>query len=163
MLVYRLAATRYINDLSGEGASINGSRWTPVGVPVVYASENRALASLEYYVHGQISLRIRSTQLATIDIPDSGYKCINTAALPGDWRAYPAPDDLQDIGAEWIKSGELILKVPSVLIPDEYNYILNAAHSGMKNVKISSAEDFVFDSRLLIVHMRQARFKDKKK
>jgi RES domain-containing protein len=150
MLVYRIAKSNYINDLSGEGSRIVGGRWTPVGTPAVYAAENRALAALEFYGHVKSSLVFPPLKLATIDIPDDYVDIheIDISALPLYWKNYPAPDELQDVGVEWIKSGELILKVPSVQVPNECNYILNVAHLNMKRVKVISVQDFKYDPRL---------------
>lgn len=150
MLVYRIAVSKYINDLSGEGARIGGSRWTPVGTPAIYTAENRALAALEFYSHVKSTLVFPPLKLATILIPDGGTFVheIDISALPPYWKDYPAPEELQNISAEWIKSGKLILKVPSVQVPSEYNYILNPVLRGMKKVRIISVQDFKYDSRL---------------
>jgi RES domain-containing protein len=64
------------------------------------------------------------------------------------WKDYPPPDELQNIGTGWILSGEFILKVPSVQVPNEYNYILNATHPDIKKVVVTSVEVFSYDVRL---------------
>jgi RES domain-containing protein len=149
MFVYRIAKSKFVRDLSGEGTRIYGSRWTPAGISVIFTSENRALAALEFYVHGKSSFPISSVSLATIEIPlDATIRKIDVTDLPLDWKYYPAPEELEGIGIEWIKSGELILRVPSVQVPHEFNYVLNAAHSDMKQVSIISVIDFNYDSRL---------------
>ena len=150
MLVYRIAKLKYINDLSGEGPRIGGSRWTSVGTPVVYVAENRALAALEFYGHVKSSLVFPPLKLATIKIPaNAAIRKVDIPNLPTYWKDYPPPDELQNIGTEWILSGEFILKVPSVQVPNEYNYILNATHPDIKKVAVISVEDFSYDLRLI--------------
>ena len=150
MLLYRIAKSKYINDLSGEGPRLGGSRWTSVGTPVVYVAENRALAALEFYGHVKSSLVFPPLKLATIEIPDTvSIRKIDISGLPPYWKDYPPPDELQDIGTGWILSGEFILKVPSVQVPNEYNYILNAAHPDIKKVVVTAVEDFRYDVRLI--------------
>ncbi len=149
MLVYRIAKSKFIHDLSGEGTRIYGSRWSPRGIPVVFAAENRALAALEFYVHAKSSLALFSVSLATLEIPDGlSIRKIDISDLPPDWKNYPAPEELQDIGSGWIKSGELILTAPSVQVPHECNYILNTAHPDMKRVSVKAVVDFKYDHRL---------------
>jgi RES domain-containing protein len=150
MLVYRIAKLKYINDLSGEGPRIGGSRWTSVGTPVVYVAENRALAALEFYGHVKSSLVFPPLKLATIEIPaNAAVRKVDIPNLPKYWKDYPPPDELQNIGTGWILSGEFILKVPSVQVPNEYNYILNATHPDIKKVVVISVEDFSYDLRLI--------------
>ena len=146
---YQITKSKYANDLSGEGSRLYGSRWTPKGIPVVYVSENRALAALEFYVHGKSAFPFHSFKLVSLDIPiNASIYVIDLGDIPPNWRKYPAPTELQKIGTDWVKSGGFILKIPSVQIPNEYNYVLNAAHPDMKSVKVISVEDYNFDPRL---------------
>ena len=71
MIVYRISKTKNIKDLSGTGARIFGGRWNNKGVSIIYASESRALATLEYLVHVPLSLMPTDLSLAAIKIPDS--------------------------------------------------------------------------------------------
>lgn len=88
-----------------------------------------------------------------ISVPDSDsmIKTIGTNALPKNWRKFEAYSKLQEIGSDWISSKEtLILKVPSAVIPQEYNYVINTEHPDFKeNVLLVRTENYFWDERLL--------------
>ena len=150
--VYRIAKSAYIRDLSGKGAELYGGRWSPKGVPVVYASENRALAALEFLgrMQGPLSKAQRiPLSIASIEVPDNSIHTIATASLPGNWRQYPAPAALQNVGLKWINAGAfLLIKVPSVHVQQEYNILINPHHPDMATVRIIDVEPFIYDPRL---------------
>jgi RES domain-containing protein len=136
------------NVFDGEGARLYGGRWNSVGVSMVYASEHQSLAALEVRVHiDRISMR----QL---------YKCFAFQfderlmqlfhdPLPKDWTQEPPPLSLQRVGDNWVKSGaSVILGVPSVIIPEELNYLINPRHPYFTKLKIEEPTDFAFDQRL---------------
>ena len=150
MIIYRISKTKNIKDLSGTGARICGGRWNNKGVNVIYASESRALATLEYLVHVPLSLIPTDISLASIRIPDSIVpKKILMSDLPKNWREYPAPSKLAKIGTDWVLKNEtLLLRVPSSVVKDEFNLLLNPFHADMKHVKISNIEAYKLDSRL---------------
>ncbi len=150
MVVYRIAKKRFITDLSGLGAKLYGGRWNPKGVSLVYTSESRALAILEYYVHADPAFLPMDVAIASIHIPDdASRKEILIGDLPPDWREYPAPAELAGLGEEWSKSGEsLVLFVPSVVVPKELNVLINPGHSLIKEVAIIDVEAYSFDERL---------------
>jgi|WetSurMetagenome_2_1015567.scaffolds.fasta_scaffold151441_1 RES domain-containing protein len=148
---YRICDNKYSDDLSGQGAKIYGGRWNSKGTPIVYTSCTKALAVLELLVHASIYLLPQNLVLITISIPDkvkiNEYKI---KELPDNWRTYPAPVQTQMLGDDWIKSKEtLILKIPSVIIPSEYNFLLNPIHKDIKRIRIIKKEKFEFDKRLL--------------
>lgn len=148
MYLFRIAKTKYINDLSGVGARVYGGRWNEKGVAVVYTSESRALAALEFLVHTPMALAPKDLSIMTIHIPDSiKPKPIDLAHLPKNWDMHPAPDALAQIGSLWARSNaSLLLKVPSVLINEEHNIIINPNHPDFKHLKASS-DKFNFDDR----------------
>lgn len=150
MIVYRISKTKNIKDLSGTGARIFGGRWNNKGVSILYASESRALATLEYLVHVPLSLMPTDLSLASIKIPDSIVpKNILKSKLPKNWRDYPAPSRLAKIGSDWVLSNEtLLLRVPSAIVKDEFNILLNPAHGDMKRVKVVDVEKYTLDTRL---------------
>jgi RES domain-containing protein len=151
MKFFRLAKTRHIHDLLGNGARIAGGRWNEKGTAVLYVSESRALATVEYLVHVPIAIKPKDLSIATLEMPDSISKAMLTAAdLPPNWRAYPAPPELAKIGTEWVAAGlELLLFVPSAIVPGEANILINPAHPDMKTVRLLSVENYRFDERLL--------------
>jgi len=148
---FRIAKTRSIRDLSGTGAKLHGGRWNRKDVPVVYASENRSLATLEFLVHVPLSLLPNNLSLACLDIPeDIVVEQISIADLPKNWRDYPTPPELADLGSGWaIAMRSLLLRVPSVVVPDEFNLLINPKHPDMNKVALSSVESYMFDRRLL--------------
>ncbi len=151
MLAYRISKIHFARDLAGEGARLAGGRWNPVGIPVLYASESRALAALEYYVHIPAP-RILPRRLAIVsyEVPESvTTETVSIADLPADWRSYPAPPALQDLGREWVRRGRsFILRVPSAVMPEENNLIFNPAHPDIRLLTIKDVQDFEFDTRL---------------
>jgi RES domain-containing protein len=149
--VFRIAKTRSIRDLSGTGAKLHGGRWNRKDIPVVYASENRSLATLEFLVHVPLSLLPHSLSLACLDIPDDIVaEQISITDLPKNWRDYPAPPELADLGSEWaIAMRSLLLRVPSVVVVDEFNILINPKHPDKNRVSISGVESYLFDRRLL--------------
>jgi len=149
--VYRIAKSAYIRDLSGKGPELYGGRWSPKGLPVVYASETRALAALEFLgrMIGLSKTHRMPLSIASIEVPDNSVDAVATASLPRDWRQYPALTSLQNVGLKWINAGTfLLIKVPSVHVQQEYNILINPHHPDMASVKIVDVEPFIYDPRL---------------
>lgn len=152
MIVYRIGKTKYKNDLTGEGARLNGGRWNHILTPCVYTSESRALALLEYTVNVNIDDIPRALSITTIEIPDSGIEELKIADLPGNWTQIPAPISTKDFGTKFLKTGtNPVLKIPSSIILKEFNFILNPIHVDSKKFKIISIEDFVYDVRIKLI------------
>ncbi len=151
MHVYRITKTLYSQDLSGTGARLHGGRWNPKGISVVYSAESRALATVEYLVHVPISLMPRDLQMVTVYIPDwITPKTMVIADLPANWRDYPAPPELAELGTQWTRAQEtLLLRVPSAVVEQEWNVLLNPLHPDMPHVTMPQVEPYQFDSRLL--------------
>ena len=151
MLVYRIAKTKYIHDLSGTGARVYGGRWSNKGIGIIYTSENRALATVEYLVHVPLSIVPGDISIATLKIPDGiAPKEISISDLPANWRDYPAPPELAEIGTRWALANDtLLLRVPSAVVEHECNILINPSHPDMKHVSISRTERYSFDARLL--------------
>ncbi len=128
-----------------------GGRWNRKGIAVIYASENRALATVEYLVHVPISFSPGNLSIASITIPDRiKPKEIKVSDLPSNWRDYPAPPELAEIGTNWMsKKNSLLLRVPSAVVEHEFNILINPLHQDMKYVALSQIEDYKFDDRLL--------------
>ena len=151
MHVYRITKTLYSQDLSGTGARLHGGRWNPKGISVVYIAESRALATVEYLVHVPISLMPRDLRMVTLYIPDwITPKTIAISDLPANWRDYPAPPELAELGTQWTRAQEtLLLRVPSAVVEQEWNVLLNPLHPDMPHVTMPQVEPYQFDSRLL--------------
>ena len=150
MIVYRLATTEYKNDLTGTGAKIFGGRWNSTGVTVLYTTENISLAVLEILARADKYTIPENYHLIKIMIPDAAEPLsITKNKLKKGWK-----DDVgytRFIGDEFMKSNDaLLMKVPSAVVDEENNFILNTQHSDFKKVKITSTFLFHFDKRLFL-------------
>jgi len=151
MIVYRIAKTKHIHDLSGSGARSYGGRWNDKGIAVIYASESRALATVEYMVHVSLSIVPSHISIASIKIVDRiRPKEISASDLPANWRDYPPPSELATLGTHWALTNDtLLLRVPSAVVEQEFNILINPSHRDMRQVTISQIEEYKFDVRLL--------------
>ncbi|GAB2822392.1 RES family NAD+ phosphorylase [Ferruginibacter profundus] len=149
MIVYRISKARYKNDISGMGAKLYGSRWNTVGIAMLYTAENISLAVLETLVHLQEFEIPTDYWLLKIQIPDDGkMTSIENSKLKKQWQNDAGYT--QFIGSEFIKNNQsLILKVPSAVITDEHNYLVNPLHRNFAKAKIIDSKAFNFDNRLL--------------
>lgn len=149
MIVYRIGRTKYANDLTGEGARLNGGRWNNILTACIYTSESRALSLLEYTVNIHIDDIPRALSITTFKIPENNIFKLTIAELPGDWRTAPAPASAKDLGTQLLKKAEFaVIKVPSAVIPAEYNFLLNPAHKESSKFSIVDVQDFVYDVRI---------------
>ena len=150
MRVWRITRRAY-QALDGEGARLFGGRWNSEGVPVVYTSSTLSLAALEYLVHVQIEDVPDDLVSLEIDGPDDApVERIETFDLPDDWNQVPDHPACIDLGDAWAASSPgLVLRVPSAIIPHEWNVLLNPLHHEMTRVKVVAVREFAFDPRLL--------------
>lgn len=149
MVVHRISNCQHINDLSGKGAALWGGRWNSKDTHMVYAAGSAALALLEAVVHiGKIPEK--GYCMIALELPASKTGIVHPEKLPADWRKSPAPDYLKTIGDEFIATGKyLALRVPSVIMPEEHNFLLNPQHPDFKKVKITAQRMLTIDDRLL--------------
>jgi RES domain-containing protein len=151
MIVYRLSKSRYSADLTGKGAEKSGGRWNSKGVAMVYTSNSRALCTAEVAVHVPLGILPSDYELVTIEIPDDSVKEANIKDLPSDWRSFPHPDSTQKLGDSFVREGKfLVLKVPSVVVQGEYNFLINPIHKSAAKVRVVNREPFLFDKRFFI-------------
>lgn len=148
--LYRISTTEHINDLSGTGARIYGGRWNHAGYPVVYSSGSRSLAALEFLVHVPMALAPENLSIAELSIEkEVKRESITSRELPFNWRDYPAPEELANLGTKWVKArSSLLLDIPSAVVDKEVNTLINPLHPDMKKVFLAKVETFFFDSRL---------------
>lgn len=152
MIVYRLASAAYKDDLTGTGAKLYGGRWNSPGFPVVYTAENISLTVLEILVRvDKYSIPV-TYSLVKISFPDTATIIeIHEKKLKRNWEY-----DLgytQWMGDEFLKANEaLIMKVPSAVVPEENNYLLNPGHPDFKKIKITETDAYHFDKRLFITN-----------
>ncbi len=141
-------AKHALKAFDGEGARRYGGRWNRGGIAVVYISQSLALASLEEFVHlGDEGKKLKFVYFK-VEIPDN-IRIDQLTTLPGDWRNEPPSNSTQDMGTEWVKRNtSAVLKIPSAVVPIEFNYMLNIAHPDFKKIKIYDPVAFRFDPRM---------------
>lgn len=141
------------DDLSGKGAEITGGRWNDKGTPVVYTSANRALAALETIVHLNAGGLPLNRYLVEITIPDPVWdaaEVLDPASAPVGWDAEPASKTSSNFGTRWARSNaSLILRVPSVIVPEESNVLLNPRHPDIAQVTARKLRKWLYDPRTL--------------
>jgi RES domain-containing protein len=116
-------------DLSGKGAELTGGRWNAAGTPVVYTSANIALASLETLARLGLDTLPLNRYLVRIDVPDDVYDARTVLAPPPGWDAQPYGLPSIQAGTAWCRANATaLLEVPSVLVPEEANLLINPRH-----------------------------------
>jgi RES domain-containing protein len=147
---WRIVLERFSSDaFTGEGARLFGGRWNSPGQAVVYTASSRSLAVLEMLVHLDGPQLLSSYLLYETAFPDSLVTELAAGELPSDWRDDPAPRSTQSMGDGWLrKAASAVLRVPSVLIPEESNYLLNPNHPDFNSIRISAPQKFAFDPRM---------------
>ena len=146
MRAARLVAARFAAEaFTGEGAALNGGRWNPPGVAVVYVADSIALAALEILVHvdaAVLNARYVSFELA---IPASLIE-----VFPSSFASLSNSSAARTIGGRWVEDlRSAALSVPSAVVPQERNILLNPAHPDFARILIGEPELFSFDPRLL--------------
>ncbi|MBP4138572.1 RES family NAD+ phosphorylase [Flavobacterium geliluteum] len=152
MIVFRIEREKYLSTtLKGIGASMSeGYRWNSLNTRMVYTAESRALATLEVSVHLDLSEDLPIDRFyVEIEIPDEILiQEVNLEDLPEDWNAKPPIATTQMIGDDFIDYNEsAVLKVPSSIVPEEFNYLINPNHPDASKIKVLSTRKMIFDSR----------------
>lgn len=149
MEVYRVALARYADDLNGTGGLYTDGRWHRQGHRILYTAQSKSLAILERLVH--LSRRDFAVEhrCLTLLLPEQALADFPAGQLPAHWNSRRGPDELKQLGTQWLveKKG-LALRVPSVLVPGEYNILLNPTHPLMPEVRLMNNEPLLFDERL---------------
>jgi len=115
-------------------------------VAAVYASESRALATLEVLAGLQTNTPLSGYVLIPAEFDDALVVTIELEELPAKWRQNPPPSSTQRMGDRWIADGEsAVLRVPSALVPKEWNYVFNPRHPDFRSVKVGEQEPLSFD------------------
>lgn len=134
---------------TGAGARRYGGRWNSEGVVVVYAAESQSLAALEMLVHLDSSDILRYYIAIPVSFDSRLVIDMDVSSLPKNWKSSPVPRSVQAIGDAWVSSGKsAVLRVPSVLVPSESNFLLNPQHAEYANLVIGRPLRFDFDPRL---------------
>ena len=147
MELFRVTREKYQNDLSGNGAALNGGRWNELGYPSLYAANSRSLAILEVLVHLRQPQPPIDYRVVVLYVPDTmPAMTLTERQLPDNWKQNET--HTQQIGSQWLRSGEsLLLRIPSVIVRSEYTCLLNPTHELFANIQIIDTEPIEFDSQ----------------
>lgn len=148
--IWRVINNRYAHlGLSGEGARLYGGRWTSPGYPVIYCAQHLSLAILEILVHTERKQVLASYSKISLTISEAQVYRVSAAELPEKWAA-PFPGfDLQEIGDLWLRSQRsLVLQLPSVIVNEENNYLVNPHHPDFNALHAGAVEPVALDVRL---------------
>jgi len=150
MEVFRLTRKKHATQLSGKGAAKRGARWNSKGNEIIYTASNRALAMAEVAVHFSYAAVLDDYQMITIFIPDNLHiEQFDKSILSDNWLVHPPLESTKKIGDIFLKSNnKCLLKVPSAVVMDDYNVLINPKHKDFDNIKILDIKDFKFDMRL---------------
>jgi RES domain-containing protein len=119
-------------------------------MPIIYAAESQALAALEMLGHLEGRDLFHNYVLIPITIEDSLVRSVKLSELPGNWRSDPAPLQLKRVGDEWLQqAASPVLRVPSALLPQEHNFLLNTEHPAFSQLGFGDAVPFRFDPCLI--------------
>lgn len=146
------APTYEADDLSGKGAEITGGRWNAEGVPVLYTSPTQSLACLETIVHLGAGGLPLNRYLVKITVPAAVWglaASVSVSGLKVGWDAEPAGKVSIDYGSAWLKAAtEPLLLVPSVIVPDEQNVLINPRHPAAAQITARKIRKWLYDPRL---------------
>lgn len=147
MLIYRITKAQYADRLVASGGA---ARWNSRGRFVIYTAATRALACLENVVHRSGEGLQETFRVMVIDVPDELFiEAVMPDSLRVDWSAFESYGYCQQRGDDWLQRGEsAVLRIPSAIISQEWNYLLNPAHPDFSKIRLIQTEPFVFDSRI---------------
>lgn len=147
MILYRFSPKQFSSNISGEGARMHGGRWNSKGIAALYTSLNISLALLELLIHSTSHEEISNNQLTVIETTENNFDEIHISRLKHNWET--DDDYCKFIGDEFLKAkNTLLLKVPSAIISEEANIIINPTHKNFNKIKIAAIKPFHFDIRL---------------
>lgn len=150
MRVWRITKAKLALDTSCTLTKKYGGRWNPIGHAAFYAGTTVELCALESFVHltgrGQPPLA-----LVAIDLPETSALAVRppSTELPADWAALPVAAASQEFGKAWLTSlNQLLMLVPSAIVPEATNCVINPAHPEFAGIRLSIVRPFTFDARM---------------
>lgn len=149
--VWRITAPEYADTaFSGDGARQWGGRFNSPGRRVVYASGSLALATLEVLAGANDRRRLRGYLAIGATFSERHLEIIEAPELPAGWDARPYTAVSQAIGDSWLdEKRSLALCIPSVIVPSEWNVLLNPEHPAYGEVDVGNPTIAPFDPRLM--------------
>ena len=148
---WRITKARHAADaFSGEGARLYGGRWNSIGTAMVYTAEHASLAVLELLVHLGSSSDVDNYVIIPCSFDEDLVEKLDIEWLPNNWTISPPLVKVQRIGDDWFQSARsAILKVPSVVLPIEHNYLINPHHPDFTHLSIDEPLSLSLDPRLI--------------
>ncbi|MBS1749945.1 MAG: RES family NAD+ phosphorylase [Bacteroidetes bacterium] len=145
--VYRISKCQYINDLKGTGAASYAGRWHSKGTYILYTALTASLALLESVVHIS-GIPLIDYCMISLKIPDENIIVMNITGLPSYWSEHPAHSSLGIIGDKFVKENKyLAMKIPSAIMPEDYNVLINPNHKDFEKVKVNYTRKVPIDNR----------------
>ncbi len=149
MIIYRVTREKFAHDRSGEGARRHGGRWNHILTPCLYTSETRALAILEFSVNTELSRIPPDLVMLTLEVPTDNFMQIRRDRLPPNWYVNPFPDTTQNLGTLILNESDVsVLAVPSSVVHEEWNYILNPRTMPAGWPKLVEMAPLFYDTRI---------------
>jgi RES domain-containing protein len=151
LTTYRICKTKYAGTMfDGEGAFRFGGRWNSRGVRILYTAGSLSLAALEMLVHLNNEEILLSYSFATAEFDENLILSVEDfRTLPENWSVSPPVLKIQQIGDEWAEAqASVVLKVPTSVLPVEFNYLINIRHPEFTKIKLGKPQPFTFDKRL---------------
>ena len=148
---WRIVKRRYLGRaFDGDGARRYGGRWNSPGRVAVYVSETRALATLEVLAGLQSAAPIPAYVLVGVEFPEELVMEVERSKLRKNWDASPPTSISKVVGDAWLDGAEsVVLRVPSVVVSNEFNFLINPSHPDFRHIRIGEPEPLLFDPRLL--------------
>lgn len=152
--VFRITKLKHSSEaFTGQGAKDYPGRWNLLGYPVVYTSENTSLACLESVSHLLDDFDQDSYLIFEGAIPLKLVKSVENTDLPSGWDDDNPGKASQEFGTEWLKSGRsAVLKVPSILVPNDSNFLINPSHPDFRLIRVGKPKPFRFHPYLTYKH-----------
>ena len=151
MNLFRLCRSKHARDLSGEGARLFGGRWNNKGHQALYCAGSRSMAVMEVLVHLTHDEVPNDLVMVRLLLPrEVAIEEVDVAKLPKNWRKFPHPVGTRAIGDRFLLAGKnMVLAVPSAIVPEERTYMVNSLHPGAKRIRVAEVKPFRLDERLL--------------
>lgn len=151
VITYRIFKTKFAATwFDGEGAFRFGGRWNSRGTRIIYTAGSLSLAALEMLVHLNDEEILLAYSYAAAEFDENLILSVEDfRSLPENWSDSPPPLEIQRIGDEWAEGrASVVLKVPTSILPVEFNYLVNVEHPEFSKVKLGEPQTFNFDERL---------------
>ena len=150
LTAWRIVQAKYLNKaFSGDGARLYGGRWNSKGVAVVYTAGSLALASMELVVNLPSPKLLQAFVRIPVHVNPALVESMESENLPRDWTSRPISPATKAIGDRWVKEQRsAVLRVPSIVVPEEHNYLLNPNHPDFAKIEIGQPAVYYFDPRL---------------